>query len=356
MLGYRVERDDRDTSDYSLDSLAGFLERAKRRYVLSTEPASPEYVPSFAKRVSATPDAAVTRADADLDKAWHEAERVFQQGTAVKGIVAGWNRGGLLVRWDRLQGFVPTSQLREIPVFDEEDVRDEQLARWVGEELDLRVIELDKSRNRLVLSERATAWGPKEGERLLQQVTPGEVRAGSVSNICDFGAFVDLGGVDGLIHISELSWGRVTHPGEQLKIGQKVSVYVLSVDRDNGRIALSVKRLAPNPWATVDENYSIGQTVEATVTNVVDFGAFARLEEGLEGLIHISEISREPLGHPREAVQPGQSVTVRILRIESKEHRLGLSMAQVDDVSEPIDFPESAEVDSSWHVRPTLLY
>ena len=356
MLGYRVERDDETASDYSLESLADFLEHAKRRYLPSRDSAGEDAGPSFAERVSAPPQVPLPRADEDMEAAWGEAERVFQQGTAVKGIVAGWNRGGLLVRWDRLQGFVPTSQLRDIPVFDEEDARDEQLARWVGEELELRVIELDKSRNRLVLSERATAWAPKEGERLLRQVTPGEVRVGSVSNICDFGAFVDLGGVDGLIHISELSWGRVTHPSEQLKIGQAVSVYVLSVDRDNGRIALSVKRLTPNPWATVDEKYSVGQIVEATVTNVVDFGAFAQLEEGLEGLIHISELSREPLGHPSEAVNPGQRVTVRILRIESKDHRLGLSMAQADKAPEATDLPEPEEPSSSWHVRPTLLY
>ena len=269
--------------------------------------------------------------------------------------MAGWNRGGLLVRWDRLQGFVPTSQLSDIPVFEDDELRDEKLASWVGEVLRLRVIELDRSRNRLVLSERATAWGPKDGERLMSVITPGETRVGYVSNICDFGAFVDLGGIDGLIHISELSWGRVTHPGELLSIGQRVEVSVLAVDKENGRVALSTKRLRPNPWATVDERYGVGQTTEAIVTNVVDFGAFAQLEEGLEGLIHISEMSEAQVEHPSDVVSSGDHVLVRILRIDSANHRLGLSMTQAhaDDADE-----EEAEVtrsDWGWEPGPFVL-
>jgi len=243
--------------------------------------------------------------------------------------VTGWNRGGLLIRWHELQGFVPISQLRQVPLFPTEELRDETLARWVGEELALRVIELDRSRNRLVFSERATLWGPRDGERVLEGIEPGQVIEGSVSNLCDFGAFVDLGGIDGLVHISELSWGRVNHPRQILRIGQEIRAYVLGVDREHKRIALSLKRLKPNPWIEIENKYYVGQVTRATVTNVVDFGVFAQIDEGIEGLIHISELAEEAVPHPGDVLSVGDTVEVRILRIDSENHRLGLSMRQV---------------------------
>jgi len=262
----------------------------------------------------------------ELDESWDRACEYFSEGRSIICLVTGWNRGGLLVRWGELQGFVPTSQLREVPSFVDDSDRETQLARRVGEELQLRVIELDPERNRLVLSERALMWNAQEGTRLLESLNPGDVRHGRVSNLCNFGAFVDLGGVDGLIHISELAWRRVSHPREVLEIGQELDVYVLDVDQERRRIALSLKRLGDDPWLTVDQEYRVGQIVQGTITNVVSFGAFARIEDGLEGLIHISELGEGNFFHPRNVVQEGDVVSLRILRVDSASRRIGLSL------------------------------
>ncbi|MGI5917862.1 MAG: 30S ribosomal protein S1 [Anaerolineae bacterium] len=323
------------TGDYSLESLSNFIQEAYRRYHFNGDRPSPSNSPSSAF-VDAKEGLSTFQVHPEIDAAWGDATRIFHEGQIVRGIVTGWNRGGLLVRWNKLQGFVPASQLKEMPVFEGDDARDEKLARWVGEELDLKVIELDRSRNRLVFSERATIWGPKDGDRVLTEIQPGQTRTGFVSNLCDFGAFVDLGGVDGLIHISELSWGRVIHPREILDLGQQVRVYVLSVDRHNRRIALSLKRLQENPWAIVQQKYAVGQMIRATITNVVDFGAFAQIEEGLEGLIHISEMTGQNTGNPAEIVQVGDEVMVRIVRIDGVNHRLGLSMREIGDDDDAI--------------------
>ncbi len=359
-----------DPSAYSLESLSRYLTEASRR-TASEEPERPnpeEATPPPPAEQTAAPEQ--SRPSAALDAAWGNAQLAFCEGRVVSGVVTGWNRGGLLVRWRELQGFVPASQLKEVPLFDDPDQREGSLARWIGEELHLKVIELDRSRNRLVFSERATLWGPKDGDEVLEQIIPGEVRGGQVSNICDFGVFVDLGGVDGLIHLSELSWGRVSHPRDVLTIGEHVDAYVISVDKDARRIALSLKRLKPDPWSVVDQKYRPGEVITATITNIVAFGAFAQLEEGLEGLVHISEISEIKVSHPAEVVQPGDRVQVRILRIDSACHRLGLSMrlmhegqgahgpgprampdGQVPEDAAPRD-PESASGGS----RPPLMY
>ena len=273
----------------------------------------------------------------NLDEAWTWACECFSEGRTIACLVTGWNRGGLLVRWDELQGFVPASQMKEVLTFESDADREAQLMHRVGEELQLRVIELDPARNRLVLSERALIWDARDGDRLLDSLKPGETRRGRVSNLCNFGAFVDLGGVDGLIHISELAWRRVAHPSEVLQVGQEVDVYVLDVDKNRRRIALSLKRLKNDPWLTVEQDYRIGQIVQGTITNVVSFGAFARIEDGLEGLIHISELGEGNFLHPRNVVQEGDVVSLRILRLDSANHRIGLSLRQVGsaDVSEP---------------------
>lgn len=325
-------------SQHSLESLANFLEEALRRYKALMEqykpdPLSAEVWHHPAEHLTDDFPAAhhpYRQPSPEIDAAWESASRIFKEGQTVRGIVTGWNRGGLLVRWNELQGFVPASQLKEVPVFENDEAREEQLAHWVGEELALKVIELDRGRNRLVFSERATLWGPKDGERLLNEIQPGDVRYGYVSNLCDFGAFIDLGGIDGLVHISELSWGRIDHPRELLSIGQRVKVSVLNVDRANHRIALSLKRLQTDPWTLVDSKYHVGQIVEATITNIVDFGAFARIEEGLEGLIHISEISQAKISHPGDVLHLGDKVRVRILQIDGANHRLGLSIRQTE--------------------------
>lgn len=308
---------------YSLESLALFLERAHERYMPPEQSQAP-----FAQFKSA---AAASEVPISVDAhrhLWEQLAEIMDCEQTVTGVVTGWNRGGLLVRWKELQGFVPASQLADVPVFTTEASRDELLSRWLGEDLLLKVIELDPARNRLVFSERAASWGPGQGEELLSRMTVGEVCEGTISNVCDFGAFVDLGGIDGLVHISEISWGRVTHPSAFLSIGDRVRVLVLSIDREHHHIGLSIKRLQENPWMMVDVRYGIGDLVEAEVTNLVDFGAFVQLEEGLEGLVHISELAEEHVEHPSEVLRVGDRVQVRVLRIEKEQHRLSLSLRQ----------------------------
>ncbi len=257
---------------------------------------------------------------------WAEIQRIMDNDEVIELQVVGYNRGGLLVEWRNLRGFVPASQLTEFPATSNNIVRRNALLERVGQVLSLRVIELSHEQNRLILSERAAQVQAGERADILKRLKPGDTVQGSVTNLTDFGAFVDLGGLEGLIHISELSWGRVGHPNDILERGQYIEVYVLDVDRINARIALSIKRLRPDPWATVGERYQIGQIIEGVITNVVDFGAFACIEEGLEGLIHVSELAEGHFLHPRNVVSEGQQVQARILTIDNKARRLGLSL------------------------------
>lgn len=260
------------------------------------------------------------------DGNWDELARTMAADEVIPLLVVGYNRGGLLVEWRNLRGFVPASQLLDFPSTPNSVVRRSALARYVGQTLNLRIIELNAEQNRLILSERAARVEAGERAHILSHLVPGDCATGYVTNLCDFGAFVDLGGLEGLIHISELSWGRVGHPADMLKRGQQVKVHVLNVDRENGRIALSLKRLYPDPWETVSERYRIGEMVGGTITNVVDFGAFACIEEGLEGLIHVSELAEGHFLHPRNVVTEGQHIRARILSIDSQARRLGLSL------------------------------
>jgi len=246
-------------------------------------------------------------------------------GTAVELTVESYNRGGLLVRWEQVVGFVPASQLCDGLRYGDEQARLNDLATRVGSALTLKVIEVDPAKNRLILSERAARHVADPDLNVLDELNPGDVCQGQVTNLCTFGAFIDLGGVEGLIHISELSWGRVSHPADILQSGQQVEVYVLNVDRDQGRVGLSLKRLLPDPWNTVNDRYYVGQVIEGEITNLVNFGAFVRLEEGLEGLIHTSELnSAEASG--LYTLHEGARVLVRINSIESERHRIGLSL------------------------------
>jgi small subunit ribosomal protein S1 len=258
---------------------------------------------------------------------WARAEEMLCTGELIELPVTGYNRGGLLVEFGGLQGFVPASHLFDLPRNLEEDARQIELASYVGETMRFRVIELDRERNRLILSQRL-AISDETVPSLLDGLKEGEIRRGRVTNLCNFGAFVDLGGVEGLIHISEMSWGRINHPADVVRPGDIVEVYVISVNRDQRRIALSIKRLQPDPWSLVEKRYRVGQLVEGTITNVVSFGAFTRIEDGLEGLIHISELAEGNFLHPRNVVREGDRVTVRILSIDGANHRLGLSLRQ----------------------------
>ncbi|MBC7250572.1 MAG: S1 RNA-binding domain-containing protein [Anaerolineae bacterium] len=282
---------------------------------------------------------------------WQLVHRCFIDNEIVELPVTGYNRGGLLVQWNSLQGFVPASQLVGMSFSSDEDERREELACRVGHTLTLRVIEIDRERNRLILSERAAVPEDDQVDELLAEICEGDVLRGRVTNLCDFGAFVDLGGVEGLVHISELSWSRVRHPRDVLSPGQEVDVYVLNVDRAQRRIALSLKRLLPDPWSEVEERYRVGQLVEGVITNVVSFGAFARVEEGLEGLIHISELAEGNFLHPRNVVQEGDVVKARIVHIDGARHRLGLSLRRVTEWK-PGGLGESSELSHSANMPP----
>jgi small subunit ribosomal protein S1 len=257
---------------------------------------------------------------------WEKIHQIMEQDEILTLKIIGYNRGGLLVEWRSLRGFVPASQLVSLVPDETDNHRHDALVERVGDRLQLRVIELDAEKNRLILSERAAQVESGERSRLLHELQYGDTIRGRVTNLCDFGAFVDLGGVEGLIHISELSWGRVGHPADVLRRDQHVRVFVLDVDPDAARVALSMKRLHPDPWATVGERYAIGEVVKGRITNVVDFGAFACIEDGLEGLIHFSELAEGHFLHPRNVVEEGQVVQARILSIDGGARRLGLSL------------------------------
>lgn len=257
---------------------------------------------------------------------WQRIHAIMDADETVTLKVVGYNRGGLLVEWDNLRGFVPASQLLYFPTNGSPTARRDALVQQVGKSLVLRIIELNPEQNRLVLSERAAQVAPGERADILHKLKHGDIISGKVTNITDFGVFIDLGGLEGLIHISELSWGRVRHPSDICKRGEDLNVYVLDTQKDAGRIALSIKRLRPDPWQTVETRYHIGQIVEGKITNVVDFGAFACIEDGLEGLIHVSELAEGHFLHPRNVVIEQQHVRVCILSIDRQSRRLGLSL------------------------------
>ena len=267
--------------------------------------------------------------EAQIERAWQLAQASCENGEIWELEVRGYNRGGLLVQLNGLRAFVPASQLIDSPNHLEYEERDAELACRVGNGLALKVIDVDKAQNRLILSERAAISNEEREARLLAELNEGDVKRGRVTNLCSFGAFVDLGGVEGLIHISEMAWGRVNHPGDVLQSGDEVEVYVISVRREERKIGLSLKRLQADPWTTVEERYQVGQLIEGAITNVVSFGAFTRVEEGLEGLIHISELAEGNFLHPRNVVKEGDVVTAQIINIDSAKHRLGLSLRQV---------------------------
>jgi small subunit ribosomal protein S1 len=256
---------------------------------------------------------------------WDMCASYLAEERTIELTVASFNRGGLLVKWNGITGFVPASQLYESVPYDDDVLRRESLSQRVGCTLTLKVIEVDSAKDRLILSERAARRITGADLELLDELDAGQVRQGRVTNLCGFGAFVDLGGVEGLIHISELSWGRVSYPSDVLQKGQEVDVYILNVDRELGRVGLSLKRLRPDPWNTVESQYQIGQVVRGVVTNVVNFGAFVRIEEGLEGLVHASELTGDSVAHDQH-LHEGDEVQVRITSIEALRHRIGLSL------------------------------
>jgi len=270
----------------------------------------------------------LSRALAEYD--WQKAQELLESQEIFEGEVSGYNRGGVIVFLGKARGFVPASQLVSDDGKKQED-SDDRFKDLVGKKLMLKVIEMDRSRNRLILSERQAMrdFRRQQKEKLLSELQVGSVRKGVVSSLAPFGAFVDLGGADGLIHLTELSWRRVQDPTEVVSIGDEVEVKVISVDRERRRIGLSLRQLQPEPWSVIHENYAIGQIVDGVITRLTSFGAFARVDDTIEGLIHISELSDHRINHPKEVVKEGQRVRLRIIKIEPEKRRMGLSLKRV---------------------------
>ncbi|MHB8629259.1 MAG: 30S ribosomal protein S1 [Aggregatilineales bacterium] len=256
---------------------------------------------------------------------WEAAKALLDGEEVVEVVVTGHNRGGVLVRWKRLEGFIPTSHLVTIGTGGND--RRDTLASLTNRMLGVKVIEVDQERRRLIFSEREAQkeWRQQQKARLLSELMEGDVVTGTVTGLRDFGAFVNLGGADGLIHVSELAWHRVDHPRDVLHIGDEIEVYVLSLDRDANRIALSRKRLLPDPWSDAMNRYHEGQEVEGTVTNVVDFGAFIALDDGLEGLLHLSEMGDGTLKEPHSYIKKGDRLKLKISRLEPDKRRVGFT-------------------------------
>ena len=261
---------------------------------------------------------------ARFEKAWRKIERAAESGEPVEGTVIEVVKGGLIIDLG-VRGFLPASlvDIRRVPNLDE----------YMGTKIECKVIELNRSRNNVVLSRRAVLEEERKEQRqeILDRLQPGMVVEGTISNIVDFGAFVDLNGIDGLIHISELSWSHVNHPSEVLSIGDRVEVKVLDIDRDRQRISLGLKQTQTDPWQQVVESYQEGDVVEGKVTKVVTFGAFVEILPGVEGLVHISELAQHHVENPREVVSQGDTVNVRILEVDAERRRLSLSLKRVED-------------------------
>lgn len=280
---------------------------------------------------------------ARMERSWREIEELYHRGALIEGPVVDFNKGGLIVDVKGVRGFVPVSQVLDLRNVTRQEGENEEvtqtLAAMNGRRLPLKIIEINRSRNRLILSERAAVQEQRtlRKDELMDQLEPGQVRKGVVSNLTSFGAFVDLGGADGLVHVSEISYNRVNHPSEVLRVGQDIDVMVLSVDRESKKIALSLKKALPDPWTTVEDRYNVGQVVPAVITKLAKFGAFAKVEEGLEGLIHLSELTDLPVQDAAQVVQEGQDVNVKIIHINNQRRRLGLSVRQADESAAPED-------------------
>ncbi|MFH1560353.1 MAG: S1 RNA-binding domain-containing protein [Chloroflexota bacterium] len=264
---------------------------------------------------------------------WLDIEQKFSSRESVEGTIMGFNRGGALVDVNGLKGFVPISHLGG-GQRGSNDGWEEEMERRVGESVHLKIIEVDRFKKRAIFSEKVALQEERESqkERILQELQEGEVRRGRVTGICDFGAFVDLGGADGLIHISELSWEPIQSTSQVLNVADEVDVYVMKVDHDSKRIALSLRRTGPEPWDTVPDRYQVDQLISGTITKLTHFGAFARIEGSVEGLIHISELSYDMINHPKEVVREGDVLTLKILKIEPERKRLALSLKQAEEI------------------------
>lgn len=287
---------------------------------------------------------------------WEQAAQLLSSGKIIEAEVSGYNRGGLLVRFGRLEGFVPASHLVDVPAGTPDQEHRSAMAQMVGKKIGLKVIEVNQARRRLILSQREAQRGyrAQQKQKLLDDLKVGSIVTGVVTGVRDFGVFVDVGGADGLIHVSELDWHRVPHPSDVVKIGQEIQVYVLELDKEHQRIALSLRRTKLDPWEVVEQTYSIGQIVEGTISNVVDFGAFIVLSDGIEGLLHLSEMGDGTFTEPYSYVKQGDKVSVRIVRIEPERKRIGFTQRNlgIEPSAPPTDLGPEQERPSPDQTQP----
>jgi small subunit ribosomal protein S1 len=270
------------------------------------------------------------------EEGWQIVEHMVAKKDSYHSSVIGYNKGGLIVPVGGLRGFVPASQIsftRRAGVSG--DTPEQRWSRMIGQEIDVCVIEVDRERRRLILSERQASSETRDSlkERVIDELKEGQVYTGRITSLAEFGVFVNVNGADGLVHLSEISWDRIQHPSEVLKVGQEVKVKVISIDREKKRIGLSIRQLLSDPWDQKAAQFQVGQLIEGTVTRLTKFGAFARLTDDIEGLIHISEISEKRIEHPKEILKEGDSYTLRIIKIDNDNHRIGLSLRRVDSMA-----------------------
>jgi small subunit ribosomal protein S1 len=270
------------------------------------------------------------------EEGWQIVETMVSKKDSYHSSVIGYNKGGLIVPVGGLRGFVPASQIsfsRRAGMTG--DTPEQRWSRMIGQEIDVCVIEVDRERRRLILSERQASSETRDSlkERVIDELKEGQIVTGRVTSLADFGVFVNVNGADGLVHLSEISWDRITHPNEVLKVGEEVKVKVISIDREKKRIGLSIRQLLSDPWDQKAAEFQVGQLVEGEITRLTKFGAFARLSDDIEGLIHISEISEKRIEHPKEVLKEGDSCTLRIIKIDNDNHRIGLSLRRVDSMA-----------------------
>ncbi len=282
------------------------------------------------------------------ERGWHTLQERFESGEVFDAQVTGYNKGGLLMNVDGVNAFVPLSQLVGIRPDRNRDDSGNALAEAMGRTLRVKVIEINRRRNRAILSERAALqeWRAEQKDRLIQELREGDIRRGRITSVRNFGVFVDLGGADGLAHLSELSWDRDKSPTDLFHVGDEVDVYITKIDPENKKIALSLRRAKPEQWDNIVDKYREGQVVTGLITKLVTFGAFARIEGPVEGLIHVSELVDRRIGHPREVVRDGDLLPLKIVRIERDRHRLGLSLRRAREEGEAMGyvFSEGGEV------------
>ena len=267
---------------------------------------------------------------------WENVERMIAEETVIESKIIGFNKGGLIVPVGTLRGFVPSSQIGAMRrSATTGDTPEQRWQKMVGQPISVRIIEVDRERRRLILSERAANTESRASmkERVISELEEGKVYTGRVTSLAEFGAFVNINGADGLVHLSEISWDRIQHPREALEVGQEVNVKIINIDREKKRIGLSLRALQDDPWKTRMEKYSVGQLVEGVITRLTKFGAFARLDGDMEGLIHVSELSDNRVEHPKEVLKEGDVKTLRVIRIDPEQRRIGLSLRKVDSAA-----------------------